>query len=68
MPINDLENYSDFLTPQDIQKILKLSRNTVYKLVESGTIKSFKVGRHYRIPKSCLLDFINGSQNQPCNN
>lgn len=53
-----LENYSDVLVIEDIMKILKIGRNSAYKLVNSGKIKSLKVGRNIRIPKGFLLDYL----------
>ncbi len=54
-----LADYPDILTTDDICKALKISKNTLYKLIYSGQIKARKVARHYRIPKSELLKFIN---------
>lgn len=38
--------------------ILRISRNTAYALVRSGTLPSFKVGRQLRISKRNLLTFM----------
>jgi len=53
-----LPGYSDILSPEDVQKILRTGRNTVYGYLADGTIKSLKIGGKYRIPKLFLLEFI----------
>ncbi len=60
--MNDLLNdYNDILLPQDLQKILKIGRSSVYSYLANGTIKSIKIANKYRIPKSFLLEFLNNS-------
>lgn len=54
-PLND---YGDILIPRDIQSILRIGRNSVYKLLDNGEIKSIRVGNSYRIPKQYLIDYI----------
>ncbi len=53
-----LKDYGDILLPEDLQKILHTGRNTVYKYLADGTIKSLKIGGKYRVPKLDLLKFI----------
>lgn len=49
------------LKVEDLMPILGIGRNTAYDLVRSGQIKSIRVGRNIRIPKSELLSFLNKS-------
>lgn len=53
-----LEGYKDILLPEDLQKILKIGRNTVYNYLAEGKIRSIRIGGKYRIPKLYLLEFI----------
>ena len=53
-----LSDYPDILASEDACKLLKISKNTLYKLIHSGQIRAKKVARHYRIPKSELLNYI----------
>lgn len=46
------------LTVSDISEILVIGKNTAYDLVRSGEIKSIRVGRQIRIPKSALLEYL----------
>ncbi|MER2027347.1 MAG: helix-turn-helix domain-containing protein [Lachnospiraceae bacterium] len=41
-----------------MQKILHVGRNTVYRYLAEGTIKSIRIGNQYRVPKLYLIDFI----------
>ncbi len=50
--------YNDILTPEDVQKILRIGRNTVYEYLSKGIIKSLKIGGKYRIPKLYLWNYI----------
>lgn len=53
------ENYKDILTFNEVCSVLRMGKNSVYKLLQNGSIKSIKVGKKYFIPKSFLIDFIN---------
>lgn len=53
-----LPEYNDILLPEDLQKILHTGRNTIYKYLAEGKIKSLRVGGKYKIPKMYLLEFI----------
>ena len=53
-----LNEYKDVLLPEDIQKILRIGRNTVYSYLANGRIRSIKIAGKYRIPKLYLLEFI----------
>lgn len=53
-----LENYSDVLRIKDIMDILEIGRNSAYKLISNGSIKSLRIGRNIRIPKIYLLDYL----------
>lgn len=47
------------LKVEDLMPILGIGRNTAYELVRSGQIKSVRVGRNIRIPKSEVIAFLN---------
>ena len=55
---NMLAEYNDILKPEDVQKILRTGRNTVYSYLKDGTIKSIMIGGRYKIPKLYLLEFM----------
>ncbi len=53
-----LENYKDVLSVQDLYNILPIGRNSIYKLLNSNTIKNIRVGNKIIIPKQSLIDFL----------
>lgn len=50
------------LTPADIMEILRIGKNSVYDLLNSGTLKGFRVGRRWRIPLDSFNTFILGDR------
>ena len=46
------------LLPEDLMTILKIGRNTTYKILKEGIIKSIKVGRNYKIPKLFIIEYL----------
>lgn len=53
-----LGEYSDILRPKDVREILGIGWNRTYKLLSSGEIKNFRVGRSIRIPKIYLFEYL----------
>ena len=52
--------YPDVVNVEQMCEMLGgISIKTGYKLLKSGTIKSIVVGRRYRIPKMCILEYLN---------
>jgi excisionase family DNA binding protein len=49
------------LTVAEVAAILSLSRMTVYRMVNSGTLPALKVGRSVRIPEHVVLDYLRDS-------
>lgn len=56
--VKNLSEYSDVLRPEEVQQILQIGRNTVYKYLADGVIRSIRIGNQYRIPKMYLVDFL----------
>lgn len=50
------------LRVEDLMPVLHIGRNTAYELVNSGQIKSIRVGRQIRIPKAEILRFLEANQ------
>ncbi|MCH5296900.1 MAG: helix-turn-helix domain-containing protein [Ruminococcus sp.] len=50
--------YNDIISVDDVTKMLHLSKVTVYKLLQSGRIRTLKVGKKYIIPKKSVIDFL----------
>lgn len=50
--------YPDVVTPDDLQTMLKIGRNSAYDLLKNKLIKSIRVGKKYIIPKENVIDFL----------
>ncbi|SMO56946.1 helix-turn-helix domain-containing protein [Melghirimyces algeriensis] len=48
----------EVLTVAQVAKYLQISEMTTYKLVQQGKIPAFKIGRHWRVKKEDLAEFI----------
>lgn len=50
--------YSDIVTVDEVMKMLRLGKNTVYKLLKGDEIMNVKVGARYVIPKRSVIEFV----------
>ena len=48
------EQYPDILTVEEACEALRMGYNAVYELLNEGTLKAYKNGRVWRIPKESL--------------
>ena len=51
----------EILTPEDVMDYLYIGRNAVYKLLNSGELKAFRVGRNLKIPKKAFDEYIDSN-------
>lgn len=54
------KTYPDIVTPEQVMKMLGIGKNTVYHLLNSGEIKSIRIGNRHKIPKIYVIDYIQG--------
>lgn len=63
---NSMQTEEDqVLTIEELAAYLKVSKSTLYKLVQSGAVPGHKVGRHWRFRRETIdrwLDSSSGSQ------
>ena len=53
------QGYPDVVTVEQMCEMLGgISTKTGYRLLKDGTIKSFVVGRRYRIPKLYIFEYL----------
>ena len=52
------DSYPDVVSVEEIQQMLRIGKNAVYKLLKNGAIKSIKVGKRYVVPKKHIIDFL----------
>jgi excisionase family DNA binding protein len=48
----------EIMTVSEVATYFKISEVTTYKLVQEKKIPAFKIGRHWRVKKSDLGEFI----------
>ena len=53
-----LNKYSDILTVEELCEVLRIGKNTAYKLLKSDEIKSIKIGKIYKIPKKSVRKYL----------
>lgn len=52
-----LEQYADYLTPDEVAEVLQISVAAVYRRLQSGDLVGFQLGRQWRIPREELEKF-----------
>ena len=52
------EAQDDLVTFEEFRDKLQIGRTTAYRLLNSGDIKAFKVGRCWKIPKAAVSEYI----------
>lgn len=50
--------YPDVVTPADLQKMLHIGRNAVYKLLGNNLIDNIRIGKKYIIPKINVIKYL----------
>ena len=53
-----LETYDDLLTTEEACEALKIGKNALYELLDSGKLKGYRNGRVWRIPKVAVREYI----------
>lgn len=60
------EDYDDVVTLQELSEMLRIGRNTTYKLLNKGKINAYQNGRKWIIPKLSVIHFLmNNCNNKP---
>jgi excisionase family DNA binding protein len=54
-----------FFTVKELTSILKCGRNKIYKLINSGKLKSVKEGRQRKILFPQLVEYLEGLETPP---
>ncbi len=57
------EAYDDILTVEDVSSILKIGMTQTYKILRSGSLKAYKEGKDWKIPKEALSLYIREQTN-----
>ena len=54
---------SSLITVEELCEELLIGKNLAYKLLSNGSIKAFRIGRIWKIPRQSLNDFISQQRN-----
>ena len=54
----DIQDAGRFLTVSEVARGLRVSNMTVYRLVNSGQLDAFRVGRSYRIREEDVRRYV----------
>jgi len=54
----EVANMPKLYTVQEVCTYLEISRNTAYQLIQTGQLKTKKVGRAYKITENALQAFV----------
>lgn len=57
--MDERESISEYLTPREVMDLLYIGKNTLYKLLGSGELKGFRIGRQWRVAKYELKKYTN---------
>ena len=53
--------YPDVVNVEQLCKMLGgISRKLAYRLLASGELRCVRIGRSYRIPKLCVIEYLTG--------
>lgn len=52
------EYYEPVITPEEAAEMLDCGMNAMYKLLNSGKLKAFRIGRIWKIPKRAVQEYI----------
>ena len=57
----ELETENEILTPAEVMNILFIGRNSFYKLVHSGELPAFRIGKLWRVSREALEEYCRKS-------
>ena len=52
------EAYEDIVTIEDCCEMLKIGKNNCYRLLKSGKLKGFKIGRVWKISRLSVEKYV----------
>lgn len=58
---NELETENAILTPAEVMNILFIGKNSFYRLVNSGELSAFRIGKLWRVSRESLEEYCRKS-------
>jgi excisionase family DNA binding protein len=56
--LNMLAQYQDIMTTYEVTEALCIGKNRVYELLGNGSLKGFRIGNIWKIPKEAVIEYI----------
>lgn len=53
-----LDQYQDILSVFDAAEALCVGKNRIYELLGNGSLKGFRIGRVWKIPRTAVQEYI----------
>ncbi|CQR69970.1 Helix-turn-helix domain protein [Sporomusa ovata DSM 2662] len=50
--------YGDLVSVENLCEMLSIGKNSAYKLLASGELKSFRYNRVWKIPKQGVIEYV----------
>lgn len=60
--ITNYENLPVAMTPEDVARVMGMSKNNVYQLMHSSAFPSFKVGRKLYVSKNAFIRWLENGE------
>ena len=55
-----LDNYPDVLSFRQVMEITHVGRNLLLRLLNSGEIQAFRIGKVWKIPRKSVTAYVEG--------
>jgi putative molybdopterin biosynthesis protein len=49
---------TELYTPQEVAKLVRVKRTTIYQHIKKGQLKAIRIGKQYRITKAQLEEYL----------
>lgn len=49
---------SEVITVEELMELLYIGKNTAYRLLNSGELRAFKIGKVWKIPREAVGEYI----------
>lgn len=56
-------NFPELITIEDMCDILSIGKNSAYDLLNTGKVKAFRIGSHWKITREAIDEFIRKESN-----
>ena len=53
-----INQYQDIMSVYDVSEALYIGKNRVYELLGNGSLKGFRIGKIWKIPKKNLEKYV----------